>query len=321
MPMNSLPRWLISITDMPLPCQSSISAAALRKTGSGTTAGPGLKLNTRINVPFVVLINKQGRRAAPLSWRRKPSLRLRDRPQIRLVRLVALRILFLRVVVGNRGGDDDVLARLPVHGRRYRVLRVQLQRVEQAQYLVEVAARAHRVDEDRLDLLVGADEEHVAHRRVVHRRAFAAARVGMDHVVGLRDMKVRVADHRIVDRGPLRFLNILHPRLVVADWVDADADDLGVALVELGFELGHVTQLGRAYGREILRVREQDRPLVPDKLVEPDRTFGGFRREVRCFVTNAYWHIRPPFFALNGRDAVHPEGQSAAEAPVVGTVF
>src|SRR6185369_1938346 len=45
---NSLPRWLISITDMPLPCQSSISAAALRSTASGSTAGPALKLNTRI---------------------------------------------------------------------------------------------------------------------------------------------------------------------------------------------------------------------------------------------------------------------------------
>src|SRR5437763_7492620 len=48
MPMNSLPRWLISITDMPLPCQSSISAAAVRRTDSGRTAGPGLKLKMRI---------------------------------------------------------------------------------------------------------------------------------------------------------------------------------------------------------------------------------------------------------------------------------
>ena len=46
--MNSLPRWLISITDMPLPCQSSISSAAWRSTGSGRTAGPALKLKTRV---------------------------------------------------------------------------------------------------------------------------------------------------------------------------------------------------------------------------------------------------------------------------------
>src|SRR4051812_49351833 len=42
--MNSLPRWLISITDMPEPCQSSISAAACDSTSSGSAAGPALKL-------------------------------------------------------------------------------------------------------------------------------------------------------------------------------------------------------------------------------------------------------------------------------------
>src|SRR5690349_3721087 len=52
--MNSLPRWLISITDMPLPCQSSISAAAVRRTGSGSTAGPALKLKIRIVKALIV---------------------------------------------------------------------------------------------------------------------------------------------------------------------------------------------------------------------------------------------------------------------------
>jgi hypothetical protein len=52
--MNSFPRWLISITDMPLPCQSSISAAAARSTGSGSTAGPALKLKIRIGKTLLV---------------------------------------------------------------------------------------------------------------------------------------------------------------------------------------------------------------------------------------------------------------------------
>src|SRR5260221_1153625 len=46
--MNSLPRWLISITDMPEPCQASISEAACCKPSSGRTAGPALKLKTRV---------------------------------------------------------------------------------------------------------------------------------------------------------------------------------------------------------------------------------------------------------------------------------
>src|SRR5260221_2401221 len=46
--MNSLPRWLISITDMPEPCQASISEAACARTSSGRTAGPALKLKPRV---------------------------------------------------------------------------------------------------------------------------------------------------------------------------------------------------------------------------------------------------------------------------------
>ncbi|MCY1368376.1 hypothetical protein D9M69_553530 [compost metagenome] len=44
MDLNSLPRWLISITLMPLPCQSSISAAACCSTSAGMAAGPAEKL-------------------------------------------------------------------------------------------------------------------------------------------------------------------------------------------------------------------------------------------------------------------------------------
>src|SRR5690606_13705900 len=48
--MNSLPRWLISITLMPVPRQSSISAAACRSTSSGRVAGPAAKLKGRVRV-------------------------------------------------------------------------------------------------------------------------------------------------------------------------------------------------------------------------------------------------------------------------------
>src|ERR1700737_3369909 len=40
-------RWLISITDMPLPCQSSNSSRMRSSTGSGSAPGPALKLCTR----------------------------------------------------------------------------------------------------------------------------------------------------------------------------------------------------------------------------------------------------------------------------------
>ena len=46
MAMNSLLRWLISMTLMPEPPKSVISSAARLSTGSGSAAGPAAKLYT-----------------------------------------------------------------------------------------------------------------------------------------------------------------------------------------------------------------------------------------------------------------------------------
>src|SRR5271165_1551625 len=44
---KALLRWLISMTEVPPPCQSSNSSRACCKTSSGNTAGPGEKLKAR----------------------------------------------------------------------------------------------------------------------------------------------------------------------------------------------------------------------------------------------------------------------------------
>src|SRR5437870_589621 len=54
---NVFERWLISITDMPMPGSAIRSRCASSSTGSGSTAGPAEKLNTRVAV---------GMNAAPL---------------------------------------------------------------------------------------------------------------------------------------------------------------------------------------------------------------------------------------------------------------
>ncbi|MCY1415612.1 hypothetical protein D9M71_311030 [compost metagenome] len=120
----------------------------------------------------------------------------------------------------------------------------------------------------------------------------------MDHVVELGHHQVVVADHRVVDRVALGFLDVTNPFAVVADRVDGQADHLGIALVELGLELGHVTQLSGADRSEVLRVGEQDGPLIADPLVEVDRAFGGFGGEIGRFITNADCHVYPPFWRL-----------------------
>src|SRR3954447_5837160 len=104
--------------------------------------------------------------------RRDPRLRgLRDDADVRLGRLPAVRVLLLSLLVGDRAGDDDVVAGLPLRGRRDLVLRGQLQRVDYAQNLVEVAAGRHRIDEQQLDLLVRTNHEDVANSLVLRGRA------------------------------------------------------------------------------------------------------------------------------------------------------
>jgi hypothetical protein len=81
---------------------------------------------------------------------------------------------------------------------------------------------------------------------------------------------------------------------VVVHGVDAQADDLGVALVELALERRHVAELGGADRREVLRVREQDRPAVADPLVEIDLALGRVRGEVRSLTVYAQSHATLP---------------------------
>src|SRR5207237_1270363 len=47
MATNSLPRWLISITDMPASCQLTSSHLAFSSTSTGIVAGPAPKLKMR----------------------------------------------------------------------------------------------------------------------------------------------------------------------------------------------------------------------------------------------------------------------------------
>jgi len=76
-------------------------------------------------------------------------------PQIRLMSFEALRVLFSSPPRRTPRSYDHVLARLPVHRRRHRVFGVQLERIEQAQDLVEIAARASSDRRGMLHFLSG----------------------------------------------------------------------------------------------------------------------------------------------------------------------
>jgi hypothetical protein len=62
--------------------------------------------------------------------------------------------------------------------------------------------------------------------------------------------------------------------------------------LELGLDLGHVPELGRADWREVLRVREQHRPGVADPVVEAHRPFRRLRLEVGRRIAKLHGHLR-----------------------------
>ena len=98
----------------------------------------------------------------------------------------------------------------------------QLERVDDPQHLVEVAASSHWVDEDQLDLLVGPDHEDVPDRLIVRRGAVCrvSADVCSQHPVSLGDFEVRIADDRVVRRSSLRLFDVLGPSGVLRNRVD-----------------------------------------------------------------------------------------------------
>ena len=69
----------------------------------------------------------------------------------------------------------------------------------------------------------------------------------------------------------LRLFAVLGPFCVIADRIDAQTDDLGVAPIELRFEPGHVAEFGCADRRKVLRMAKQDRPAATDPVVKADR--------------------------------------------------
>ena len=64
------------------------------------------------------------------------------------------------------------------------------------------------------------------------------------------------------------------------DGVGGQADELDAAFGELGLEFGEGAQLGRADGRVVFRVGEEDDPGGVDELVEVDGAGGGVRLEI-----------------------------------------
>src|SRR5262245_6882527 len=79
--------------------------------------------------------------------------------------------------------------------------------------------------------------------------------------------------------------------------IDAQADDLDPALVELRLDPRHVAELGGADGREVLGMREQHGPRIADPLVKADAALGRVGLEVGCGFAKLECHVCLAVFA------------------------
>src|SRR5207248_10082117 len=172
--------------------------------------------------------------------------RLRDDSKIWLGRFPALRITPLRLLVGNRAGDDNVLSWQPVDRRSHLMLRGQLKRIDHSQHFIEISASCHWVDKYELDFLVWSDDVNITHSRVIGR--FARFRVALgirgQHPIEFCHVEIGIPDDRVIWRVTLSLLNVLRPSFVFARRINRQSDDLYIPPVELWLYFRPVTELG-----------------------------------------------------------------------------
>ena len=133
--------------------------------------------------------------------------------QVRLDGLVAGEEL-LSLLALDRGVNDDLVALLPVDGGGDAVLVTDLERVNDTEDLIKVAAGRSRVRDLESDDLLGVNDEHVAHS---HRKALGVNVGGVksvEHVVLGGNLAVLVTNDGEVDVGLADLVNVLDPLVV-----------------------------------------------------------------------------------------------------------
>jgi hypothetical protein len=180
------------------------------------------------------------------------------------------------------------------------VLVTSLEGVDNAQNLSGVAASAGGVGEDGADGLLRVDNEDGADGESnalginvggilvvdpVAIMSFHRPRLFRSlphlHVVGKSDLPLLVTNDGEAKLGARDLIDILDPATVALNSVCAQADKLGVPLGELRLKLSESAELGGADWGIVLRVREQDDPVVTNELVEVNGTASGLSLEVR----------------------------------------
>ena len=161
-----------------------------------------------------------------------------------------------------------------------------LKGLDHPQQLVEVAAQAQRVIDDRADHALRVDDEHRAH-------GLGGVLAGHDHPVALRDLHRDVVDEREGDLDVVHvaerdlLLDGAQPGDVAVQTVDREPYQLGVVGGELILHRCEGHELAGAYRGEVGGVGEEDDPLTGVIAREVDRALGGAGGETRSGVADA----------------------------------
>ena len=91
-----------------------------------------------------------------------------------------------------------------------------------------------------------------------------------------------ISQHRKIDSGVLRFVNVLEPQGVRVERVNADGQHLDVAARERILEFGGYAQLGRTNWREVFRMREQQAPTGAEPGVKINVASRRFLNKIGC---------------------------------------
>ena len=184
-----------------------------------------------------------------------------SRAQIGAMLGPTLREQIFRFLIFDRRRNDDLIALLPIGGRRNALRIGELQCVDDAQNFVEIPAATHRIGHRQADLLIGVDNEDRAHRRRL-------ALIGVDHVIQLGNRKVRIGHDGELQVSVLRIVDVGNPFHMFLDSVCGQAQRLGIAGGKFSRELRRAAHFGGANRREIGGVAEEKDPAVAGPFVQ-----------------------------------------------------
>ena len=188
--------------------------------------------------------------------------------------------LLLGILSRNRRRNNNIVTREPVNRASNAVLVGSLEGINDTENLSSVTTSRSGVGHDQTDLLAGVDDEDGADGQSQSLGVHVGGVLVVNHVVGVGNLALRVGNDGELELGASNLVDVLDPGVVRVDTVGTETNHLDTTGRELGLELGESTELGGTDGSEVIRVGEEDSPVVANVVVEGDLTVGGLGLEV-----------------------------------------